>query len=311
MAEASPQKEFAPRQGKPKATGLPDPLKAGVEHLSGFAMDDVKVHYNSAKPAAVQALAYTQGTDIHVGPGQEQHLPHEAWHVVQQKQGRVKPTLQLKGVAINDDAALEGEADQQGANSLRQGLGPPTEATPPMWRTNPVSKPPLQMMTSDDEEKQPAHAAAPPLPMDVVRIVRGFSNQRDMTNLGRTSRDLHASVSSVADEKRAEGAAHIQLTNIENELDRRTTDVSKLIEAYKGLDEEKLRSAYASLAASKKTTARIYRRALESIETQIVHLNETMEAKNVDRQMLGPRTSSCLARIRELKLSLSKNILDD
>jgi hypothetical protein len=27
-------------------------------------------------------------------PGQEQHLPHEAWHVVQQKQGRVKPTGQ-------------------------------------------------------------------------------------------------------------------------------------------------------------------------------------------------------------------------
>ena len=35
-----------------------------------------------------------QGTDIHVGPGQEQHLPHEAWHVVQQERRRVKPTVQ-------------------------------------------------------------------------------------------------------------------------------------------------------------------------------------------------------------------------
>ena len=59
-------------------TGLPDNLKAGVERLSGMAMGDVRVHYNSAKPAQLQALAYTQGTDIHVGPGQERHLPHEA-----------------------------------------------------------------------------------------------------------------------------------------------------------------------------------------------------------------------------------------
>jgi hypothetical protein len=74
-------------------------------------MDDVRVHYNSAKPAQLQALAYTQGTDIHVAPGQEKHLPHEAWHVVQQKQGRVQPTMQLQGVNINDNEGLEKEAD--------------------------------------------------------------------------------------------------------------------------------------------------------------------------------------------------------
>lgn len=39
-----------------------------------------------------EETTYSQGTDIHIGPGQEKHLPHEAWHVVQQKQGRVKPT---------------------------------------------------------------------------------------------------------------------------------------------------------------------------------------------------------------------------
>ena len=101
-------------------TGLPDRLKAGVEHLSGFAMNDVRVHYNSAKPAAVHALAYTRGTEIHVGPGQEKHLPHEAWHAVQQKQGRVKPTLQTKGVAINDDPVLEREAEATGKRAHNQ-----------------------------------------------------------------------------------------------------------------------------------------------------------------------------------------------
>ncbi|NRQ43808.1 DUF4157 domain-containing protein [Rheinheimera sp. YQF-2] len=102
-------------------TGMPDQLKSGIESLSGYAMDDVKVHYNSAKPAQMQAHAYAQGTDIHLAPGQEQHLPHEAWHVVQQKQGRVKATTQLKGEAINDDPGLEHEADVMGARSLNIG----------------------------------------------------------------------------------------------------------------------------------------------------------------------------------------------
>jgi hypothetical protein len=100
-------------------TGLPDDLKAGVESLSGFSMDDVRVHYNSSKPDELQALAYTQGTEIHVGPGQEKHLTHEAWHVVQQMQGRVKPTMQLKEkVNVNDDASLEREADVMGTKAI-------------------------------------------------------------------------------------------------------------------------------------------------------------------------------------------------
>jgi Regulator of G protein signaling domain/Domain of unknown function (DUF4157) len=100
-------------------TGLPDNLKVGIENLSGIAMDDVRVHYNSSQPSQLQALAYTQGTDIHVAPGQETHLPHEAWHVVQQAQGRVKPTIQAKGVGINDDESLEKEADVMGTKAAQ------------------------------------------------------------------------------------------------------------------------------------------------------------------------------------------------
>jgi len=81
-------------------------------------MSDVKVHYNSSKPAQLSALAYAQGNDIHVGPGQEKHLPHEAWHVVQQRQGRVQPTMQMKeSVPVNDDPGLEHEADVMGAKA--------------------------------------------------------------------------------------------------------------------------------------------------------------------------------------------------
>ena len=115
-------------------TGLPDNIKVGMERLSGYSLDDVKVHYNSSKPAQLQARAYAQGNNIHLGPGQEQHLPHEAWHVVQQKQGKVKPTMESTGVLINDSTQLETEADQMGSkaanfNPQNQEAATPTKSS--------------------------------------------------------------------------------------------------------------------------------------------------------------------------------------
>ncbi|WP_316824574.1 DUF4157 domain-containing protein [Pedobacter miscanthi] len=99
---------------------LPDNLKNGIEALSGISLNDVKVHLNADKPAQLNTLAYAKGTDIHLAPGQEAHLPHEAWHVVQQKQGRVKPTTQLKtNIIVNDDAGLEKEADEMGLKAAK------------------------------------------------------------------------------------------------------------------------------------------------------------------------------------------------
>ena len=112
--------QFKSKEPVENNTGLPDNLKAGVENLSGMAMDDVRVHYNSGKPAQLNAYAYTQGTEIHVAPGQKKHLPHEAWHVVQQKQGRVQPTMQMAGgVLVNDDKGLEKESEDKGTKSLQ------------------------------------------------------------------------------------------------------------------------------------------------------------------------------------------------
>jgi|GEM_PF-1697515 len=100
------QQSQTPVQRKENRTGLPDNLKAGIEKLSGLSMNDVQVHYNSGKPTQLQAHAYAQGTDIHIAPGQERHLPHEAWHVVQQKQGRVKPTVQMESIPGNGDKKI-------------------------------------------------------------------------------------------------------------------------------------------------------------------------------------------------------------
>jgi hypothetical protein len=125
-------------QRKKNNTGLPDQLKSGIENLSGHSMDDVKVHYHSSKPAQLQAHAFAQGNQIHLASGQDKHLPHEAWHVVQQKQGRVKPTLQMKGkVNVNDDKSLEKEADVMGMKALQKKSNAPEKSVLPSGMTHP------------------------------------------------------------------------------------------------------------------------------------------------------------------------------
>lgn len=117
---------------RPNRTGLPDRIKHGVEALSGVSLDDVTVYYNSSMPERVHALAYAQGTEIHLGPGQERHLPEETWHLTQQKQGRVRPTMKLNGFGINDDRLLEAEAERMGdraqSNALSHGVMPKVES---------------------------------------------------------------------------------------------------------------------------------------------------------------------------------------
>ncbi|HAA13255.1 MAG TPA: hypothetical protein DCE41_16800 [Cytophagales bacterium] len=139
LGQSAPiQRQEAPTNN----TGLPDNLKAGVEQFSGHSMDDVKVHYNSDKPAQLNAHAYAQGTDIHLSRGQEKHLPHEAWHVVQQKQGRVQPTMQMKGALVNDNPGLEREADVMGAKAVQlPEIGTPaTEHVPTNSQTQIVQR---------------------------------------------------------------------------------------------------------------------------------------------------------------------------
>jgi hypothetical protein len=116
-AQSGGERETGAGASSQGSAGLPAGLKAGIENLSGLSMDDVRVHYNSSAPAQVEALAYTRGAEIHLGPGQEKHLAHEAWHVVQQMQGRVQPTIQAAGVAVNDSQELEREADEMGARA--------------------------------------------------------------------------------------------------------------------------------------------------------------------------------------------------
>jgi hypothetical protein len=132
----------APIQRKdeePRDSGLPDPLRTGIEALSGVSMAGVQVHHNSDQPGRMHARAFTRSSEIHLAPGQERHLPHEAWHVVQQRQGRVAPTRRLpSNVPLNDDIGLEREADVMGARALSTTAAATPAAAPP--QTAPVTQ---------------------------------------------------------------------------------------------------------------------------------------------------------------------------
>jgi len=111
--------DFVDRALAAPGQGLPAALRQGIESLSGLSMAHVRVHYGSPRPAELGTLAYAQGSQIHLSPGQEHTLPHEAWHVVQQAQGRVTPTTTAgNGQALSTQSHLEHEADAMGHKAL-------------------------------------------------------------------------------------------------------------------------------------------------------------------------------------------------
>ncbi len=113
--------QMKPIQRKSAPDGF-NSILYNVSALTGTDVTDAKINLNSSKPAAVQAHAYTQGTDIHVSSGQEKHIAHEAVHVAQQKQGRVQPTIDVAGLPVNDNPGLEREADIIGEKALKSRL---------------------------------------------------------------------------------------------------------------------------------------------------------------------------------------------
>jgi hypothetical protein len=72
----------------------------------------------------VKAIGFLTGKEKFAGrenikAATEKARAPQAWHVVQQKKGSVKPTIQSSSAAtINDDAGLEHEADAMGAKAI-------------------------------------------------------------------------------------------------------------------------------------------------------------------------------------------------
>ncbi len=107
-------------QSKPNRTGIPDNVKAGFESYSGHSFDDVRVHYNSDVPAQFQAHALTIGNEVHIARGQEKHRDHELGHVVQQKNGEVRPDSKVNGMNANVNENMEKAADTIAAGATVQ-----------------------------------------------------------------------------------------------------------------------------------------------------------------------------------------------
>jgi hypothetical protein len=104
-------------------TQLPEEVQAKMENSFGQDFSGVSIHKDSVSAKDINAKAYTQGTDIHFAPGEynpnskegQELLGHELTHVVQQGQGKVgSGEINGKGLEINQDAALEKEADEMG-----------------------------------------------------------------------------------------------------------------------------------------------------------------------------------------------------
>ena len=108
-------------------TNMPNDVQSKMENSFGEDFSDVNIHKDSEQAPSLGALAYTQGNDVHFAPGQydpssqkgQELLGHELSHVVQQREGRVKPTTQGKGMPVNTDPALEKEADEQGKQAAQ------------------------------------------------------------------------------------------------------------------------------------------------------------------------------------------------
>jgi outer membrane protein OmpA-like peptidoglycan-associated protein len=122
QAKMEPKVKEGQTETAESSQSLPETFQAKMEHSFGTDFSTVNVHKDSASATELGALAYTQGEDIHFAPGQfnpdspkgQSLIGHELAHVVQQRQGRVKPTTQMKGKEVNDDSALEREADEIG-----------------------------------------------------------------------------------------------------------------------------------------------------------------------------------------------------
>ncbi|MCR6641932.1 MAG: DUF4157 domain-containing protein [Sporocytophaga sp.] len=106
---------------------MPFLVQRKMESSFGEDFSDVNIHKDSTQSTELKAHAFAKGNDIHFAPGMynpesqkgQELLGHELTHVVQQRQGRVQPTVQKKGVNINDDEGLEKEADEMGAKAAK------------------------------------------------------------------------------------------------------------------------------------------------------------------------------------------------
>ncbi|MCA8977971.1 MAG: DUF4157 domain-containing protein, partial [Planctomycetes bacterium] len=120
----------AARRG-PDRTGMPTAVRAKMERAFGSDFSDVRIHAESTRAVDLGAMAFTQGREIHIAPGQwapatsagQNLLGHELAHVLQQRAGRVGHAPHPPGIPVHDDQGLEREADELARRAFASGGG--------------------------------------------------------------------------------------------------------------------------------------------------------------------------------------------
>jgi hypothetical protein len=167
----------------PNATGMPAPLRRRMEVAFNADFSKIRVRPASPRAKALGTLAFTQGHEIHMAPGQwapdtragQQLLGHELTHVLQQRAGRVRTTARHEGVGLNAEPALEREADALGARAVQgtasaSGGPAPMSATPQPSAGSPATAPvqgfwPLEYMLDlmGSKKTEPAEPSFAPI----------------------------------------------------------------------------------------------------------------------------------------------------
>jgi hypothetical protein len=236
-AESKQNSQELSEERQPNQTGLPDTLKSGVESLSGISMDNVNVHYNSSAPAQFGALAYTQGSDIHVAPGQEEHLPHEAWHVVQQAQGRVKPTMQMKDdINVNASEGLEHEADVMGRKATQQSNFLEL-LTPKLVTKQGVKESPHQfkLPMKDSGPAERTNGSGPKLMQEVTATI----SRGDRTEIESDIRKLETSIQNRTSDQKGRDKNSIEYGNHQARIELEEKQLTRLRDKLKTLPKPK------------------------------------------------------------------------
>jgi Domain of unknown function (DUF4157) len=144
----------APEAAAPASPGhpLPEAVRIRMEEALKADFSAVLIR-ESSEALALGARAYTRGSVITFAPGEYdpsserglELLGHELAHVVQQGSGRVQATAQAHGMAVNDDAGLEHEADVAGAGAARGEPGGGAMASGGAVAAGPSAAAPAQM----------------------------------------------------------------------------------------------------------------------------------------------------------------------
>jgi len=204
LASAQPQRIGNAVQLPPELSVSPPgqgtPLPAAVRHQmeSFFAADfsGVRIHVG-VQPAAIGALAFTIGQDIHFAPGQydpntshgKQLLGHELAHVLQQRAGRVRNPFG-SGVAVVQDPAMEAEAERLGlraaASPVQAKAAPHTRLAPPNGAASPQHS--SRLIVNDYESPGPGQARKTEFLSSLRKsVVQNADNV--LSKIGQTSAD--------------------------------------------------------------------------------------------------------------------------